>query len=198
MKLILPKNPAPLFLEWLNEAKASEINDPEAMALATSSRDGLPNVRMVLLKEASESGFKFHTNEQSAKGCELKDNPRAALCFHWKSLRKQVRVSGTVEMVSVQEADDYFATRPYARQIGAHASAQSRPLDSRETLEKSIEDLQKKYPEGSVIPRPAYWVGYRVVPEAIEFWWDNPDRLHDRILYTRAKSGEWSRRRLYP
>lgn len=198
MKVILPDNPIPLFLEWLNEAKSSEINDPEAMALATSTRDGHPNVRMVLLKEANEQGFKFHTDEQSAKGCELKDNPRAALCFYWKSLRKQIRVTGRVDLVTEREADEYFSTRPYARQIGAHASAQSRPLDSRATLEKKIETLQKQYPEGSAIPRPAYWVGYRVVPEAIEFWWDNPDRLHDRIVYTRLRDDEWKTHRLYP
>ncbi len=198
MKNNLPQNPLDLFHDWLDQAKQSEINDPEAMALATSTKDGYPSVRMVLLKSADEKGFKFHTNAESQKGSELMDNPNAALCFHWKTLRKQVRVEGKVEQVSKQEADEYFASRPYARQIGAWASQQSRVLESRETLENAIKALEKKYPNGSIVPRPAYWQGFRVKPEKIEFWWDNPDRLHDRFIYTKKGGGNWVVQRLYP
>lgn len=198
MNNIFPQTPLPLFLEWFELAKESEINDPDAMALATATKDGCPSVRMVLLKEANERGFKFHSNCESQKGNEIEENKHVALCFHWKSLRKQVRIEGIIELVSTQEADDYFAGRPYNRQIGAHASQQSRPLESREYLETQLEILSKKYPEGSEIPRPAYWVGYRVIPQKIEFWWDNPDRLHDRIVYTQNEQGNWDIQRLYP
>lgn len=194
----LPETPFALFQEWLQEARKSEINDPDAMALATSTKDGKPSVRMVLLKQIDERGFKFHTNKESQKGAELTENPHASLCFHWKFLRKQVRVEGIIHEVTEQEADEYFADRPYARQIGAWASQQSRPLESREMLEEKIKDLQAQYPEGSTVPRPPYWVGYRLAPETIEFWWDNPDRLHDRIIYTKNDDGSWSTKRLYP
>lgn len=198
MAFEIAEDPISLFHEWLDEAKKSEINDPESFALATSTKDGKVSVRMILLKEADKKGFKFHTNEQSHKGCNLHENPRAALCFHWKTLRRQVRIEGIAEKVSPQEADEYFASRPYGRQIGAHASQQSRPLESREFLEKKIAELQKIHPEGTDIPRPPYWAGYRVVPEKIEFWWDNPDRLHDRLLYRRLEDDKWSITRLYP
>ncbi len=190
--------PIPLFHSWLEEAKKAEINDPGAMALATSTKNGQPSVRMILLKQSDENGFKFHTNCDSQKGQELLENPYAALCFHWKSLRKQVRVEGIIESASEKEADDYFENRPYARQIGAHASQQSRPLTRREDLEDKITHLQNKYPEGSVVPRPSYWQGYRLVPNKIEFWWDNPDRLHDRILFTKKTDDTWDVTRLYP
>lgn len=192
-------NPIEIFNEWLDLARQNEINDPEAMALATATKDGRPSVRMILLKQADENGFKFHTNAQSQKGNELFENSFASLCFYWKSLRKQVRVDGHIETVSVAEANDYFSNRPYMRQIGAHASQQSRPLQSREYLEEKIAALEKKYPEGSTVPRPDYWVGYRLVPLKIEFWWDNPDRLHDRIVFTRtSKDTPWTTQRLYP
>ncbi len=190
--------PISLFKTWLEEAKNTEINDPEAMALATSTPDGFPSVRMVLLKQCDDLGFKFHTNEQSQKGTQLDSNPHAALCFHWKTLRKQIRVEGIIEKASATEADEYFKTRPYARQIGAWASDQSRPLESREYLENKIKNIQKQYPEGAQVPRPPYWQGYRVIPQKIEFWWDNPDRLHDRLLYTKTSSGSWDITRLYP
>lgn len=192
------ENPIELFESWLSEARKTEINDPEAMALATSTTDGKPSVRMVLLKQIDENGFKFHTNCESQKGNELTENPHAALCFHWKSLRKQIRIEGKIETVSTQEADEYFTTRPYARQIGAWASQQSRPLESREFLENKIIELQKTHPEGSIVPRPDYWIGYRLIPNKIEFWWDNPDRLHDRMLYTKQNDENWTKTRLYP
>ncbi len=198
MEKSISDDPISLFNEWLTLAKESEINDPEAMALATCTKDGKPSVRMILLKEANERGFKFHTNCESQKGKELDGNPHAALCFHWKSLRKQIRIEGHVEKVSTQEANDYFQNRPYARKIGAHASAQSRPLESRERLEQKLDALRGQYPERAEIPRPDYWVGYRVVPTKIEFWWDNNDRLHDRIAYIKDENEKWKTQRLYP
>lgn len=197
MKNNLPQDPLEIFHDWLAQAKESETNDPDAMAIATATKDGKPSVRMVLLKQADEKGFKFHTNSQSQKGNELDENPNVALCFHWKTLRKQVRVEGIISTVTEQEADDYFASRPRTRQIGAWASQQSRPLESRESLEKRIKELEEKYPEGTKVPRPEYWQGYRVVPHKIEFWWDNPDRLHDRFTYTKT-GNNWSIQRLYP
>lgn len=194
----LPSDPLVLFTQWLEEAKKTEINDPEAMALATVSADSKPSVRMILLKEASSEGFKFHTNCQSRKGEDLAYNPNASLCFHWKTLRKQVRITGSVKMVSEQEADIYFASRPYGRKIGAWASQQSRPLKDRNHLEQKIEQLEKQYPDPATVPRPSYWVGYRLIPDEIEFWWDNQDRLHDRILFTKAKDNSWATTRLYP
>ncbi len=196
----LDKNPIKQFQDWLKLAEESEINDPGAMALATSTPDGKPSVRMVLLKQADESGFKFHSNADSQKGREINANKQAALCFYWKSLRKQVRVEGLLEIISDEEADEYFKTRPYNRQIGAWASDQSRPLESREHLEQKIEKLEEQYPEGSTIPRPENWVGYRLVPETIEFWLDNPDRLHDRFVYKRDDQNKekWNITRLYP
>lgn len=194
----MPTNPLSLFHEWLDMAKASEINDPDAMALATSTPDGVPSVRMVLLKSADDRGFKFHSNAQSQKGIEIENNKHVSLCFHWKSLRKQVRVDGVIHIIPDDEADAYFESRPYARQIGAWASQQSSPLDSRKTLVEKIKTLGTQYPQGTIIPRPPYWVGYRVVPEKIEFWWDNPDRLHDRIIYIQNDDKQWKTQRLYP
>lgn len=197
MKNNLPSDPIKLFHDWLSQAKKSEVNDPDAMAIATCTKDGRPSVRMVLLKEADEKGFKFHTNSESQKGNELAENPYAALCFHWKTLRKQIRVEGIIEKATQKEADDYFESRPRARQIGAWASQQSRPLDSRESLEQRIKELETQYPEGSKVPRPDYWQGYRVIPNKIEFWWDNPDRLHDRFTYIKT-GNNWNIQRLYP
>lgn len=193
----LPEAPLPLFHKWFAEAQTGEPNDPDAMALATATPDGRPIVRMVLLKQADERGFKFHSNEQSFKGRHLAANPHAALCFHWKSLRRQICVQGKVEIAPEAEADEYFATRPYERQIGAWASDQSRPLENRQILEKKIDTLKSQYPEGKV-PRPPQWVGYILKPERIEFWWSHRDRLHDRFEYKKGADGLWTIQRLYP
>ncbi|MGH1377554.1 MAG: pyridoxamine 5'-phosphate oxidase [Alphaproteobacteria bacterium] len=193
-----PKDPIEYFKSWREDAQKNEINDPDAMSLATCDKSGNPSVRMVLLKQVDSYGFKFHTNKDSHKGNDLSENPRAAICFHWKSLRKQIRAEGSVEIVTQKEADDYFANRPYERQIGAWASQQSRPLESRAYLENRIEELRIEYPDKSNVPRPDYWIGYRLIPNKIEFWWDNPDRLHDRIQYTKNKQGNWNYQRLYP
>ena len=188
--------PLALFSAWMAEAAQSEPNDPTAMALATVDADGLPNVRMVLLKGADENGFVFYTNVESAKGTELTANPKAALVFHWKSLRRQVRARGAVTRVSEAEADAYFASRPRDSRIGAWASQQSRPLVSRFAFEKAIAVYAAKYALGEV-PRPAHWTGFRIAPVSIEFWHDRPFRLHDRIAFTREGEG-WRRTRLYP
>lgn len=190
--------PLALFRDWLAEAEASEPNDANAMALATVDAAGLPNVRMVLLKGLDERGFVFFTNHESAKGRELLSHPKAALCFHWKSLRRQVRVRGEVETVSDEEADAYFASRPREARIGAWASKQSRPLESRFAFEKAVAKYGARYALGEV-PRPPYWSGFRVKPLSIEFWHDRPFRLHDRVLFTRADmASPWSKTRLYP
>jgi pyridoxamine 5'-phosphate oxidase len=190
--------PVRLFEAWLKEATASEPRDPTAMTLATVDSDGMPNARMVLLKAADERGFVFYTNIDSQKGQELDASAKAALVFHWKSLNKQVRVRGTVTRVSDAEADAYFATRPKQAQIGAWASQQSRPLESRLAFEKAIALYAAKYAIGSV-PRPAYWTGFRLIPEKIEFWQERPFRLHDRVVFERdAKDGAWRKTRLYP
>jgi pyridoxamine 5'-phosphate oxidase len=188
--------PLRLFVDWMAEAERSEPNDPNAMALATVDPDGLPDVRMVLLKGADDRGFVFYTNTESAKGVELAGNPKAAIVFHWKSLRRQVRVRGPVARVSDEEADAYFASRPRDSRIGAWASQQSRPLESRFAFEKAIAVQAAKHAIGEV-PRPPYWTGFRITPVAIEFWQDRPFRLHDRIRFTRAGDG-WDRVRLYP
>jgi pyridoxamine 5'-phosphate oxidase len=189
-------DPFTLFDEWFAEARASEINDPEAMALATADAVGQPSARAVLLKGHGPDGFVFYTNEQSAKGGELAANPRAALLFHWKSLRRQVRIGGAVGRVSDAEANAYFATRARDSQLGAWASDQSRPLDRRETFEQRFEQVKRQF-EGKDVPRPPYWGGYRVIPERIEFWVDRPHRLHERRLFTRVGSG-WTEGLLYP
>jgi len=194
----LEQDPYTLFQDWLSMAKESEINDPEAMSIATSTKDGKPSVRMVLLKDTEDEGFKFHTNAESQKGSELLENPHAAICFHWKSLRKQVRAEGEIKIISEDAADEYFAGRPYNRQIGAWASQQSRPLESRVYLEEKITALEQQYPKGQTVPRPKYWKGFLLVPHKIEFWMDNPDRLHDRFIYTRNDNNGWDITRLYP
>jgi pyridoxamine 5'-phosphate oxidase len=189
-------DPFALFDEWFAEAKASEPNDPEAMALATADLLREPSVRMVLLKEHGPEGFVFYTNEESEKGRQLKENPNAALLFHWKSLRRQVRIEGSVERVSDEEADAYFASRARDSQLGAWASDQSRPLDSRATFEQRFEEMKRRY-DGQEVPRPPYWGGYRVIPQRIEFWTDRPHRLHERRLFVRGAEG-WSEGLLYP
>ena len=188
--------PLRLFGEWLGDAEKNEINDPSAVALATVDRDGLPNVRMVLLKGFDEKGFVFYTNFESAKGAELLASMKAAMCFHWKSLRRQVRVRGAVEIVSDEEADAYFESRPRGSRIGAWASKQSRPLETRFALEKAVAEYTARHAVGA-IPRPDYWSGFRIVPSAIEFWHDRPFRLHDRVRFERDGDG-WRKVRLYP
>jgi pyridoxamine 5'-phosphate oxidase len=190
-------DPHALFEEWLAEATLSEPNDPTAMALATADAHGQPAVRMVLLKGHDERGFVFYTNMDSRKGGDLAANPQAALLFHWKSLRRQVRVEGPVEPVSAAEADAYFATRGRDSQLGAWASEQSRPLDSRATFEARFEEAKARF-EGGEVPRPPRWSGYRVVPQRMEFWNDRAHRLHERRVFTRGGVGGWSEGLLYP
>ena len=191
-------DPFGLFKDWLAEAEASEINDANAMSLATVDANGMPNVRVVLLKVFDEAGFVFYTNCESAKGQELRLHPKAALCFHWKSLRRQVRVRGTVAPVKPEEADAYYATRPLGSRIGAWASQQSRPLDSRKTLEEAVRAFETRF-EGREPPRPPHWSGFRLTPLEIEFWQDGAFRLHDRIVFRRADPGKpWTKARLYP
>jgi len=189
-------NPFSLFRTWMTEAEASEPNDPNAMALATVGADGRPSLRMVLLKDFDEHGFVFYTNLESRKGVELAGNPEAALCFHWKSLRRQVRVEGAVEPVGAEEADAYFASRARGSQIGAWASAQSRPLTSRFELERKVGETAVRFGLGKV-PRPPHWSGFRLRPRRLEFWQDRPFRLHDRLVYKFGESG-WTTERLFP
>lgn len=189
--------PFRLFAAWLADATKSEPADPNAMAVATVDADGMPNVRMVLLKGFDERGLVFYTNLDSAKGRELEANPKAALLFHWKSRTRQVRLRGPVEPVLDAEADEYFASRSKLSQIGAWASKQSAPLESRLAFEKAIALYTAKYAVGSV-PRPPRWSGLRIKPVSIEFWEDRPFRLHDRVTFTRQADGTWSKTRLYP
>jgi pyridoxamine 5'-phosphate oxidase len=189
-------DPDALFELWLAEARLAEPNDPTAMALATVDRDGRPSVRMVLMKGHDARGFVFYTNLDSRKGGELAANPSAALLFHWKSLRRQVRIEGPVEPVSEREADDYFASRSRDSQLGAWASDQSRPLDSRATFEARYEETRRRF-EGGEVRRPPRWAGWRVMPERFEFWTDREHRLHERRLFTRSGEG-WSEGLLYP
>jgi pyridoxamine 5'-phosphate oxidase len=188
--------PLALFLAWFDLAKKKEINDPNAMTLATVDADGLPNARMVLLKDIDERGLSFFTNLESAKGRELAATPKAALVFHWKSIRRQVRFRGTVERVSDAEADAYFATRAKGAQIGAWASPQSRPMEGRFALERAVARETARHGLGST-PRPPHWSGFRLVPVEIEFWVNRPFRLHDRLQFTRGAAG-WKTERLFP
>lgn len=189
-------DPLTLFDSWFAAARASEPNDPEAMALATAGADGAPSVRMVLLKGHGPDGFTFYTNKESRKGAEIAANPAVALLFHWKSLRRQVRIEGVAHPVGEQEADSYFATRSRDSQLGAWASDQSRPLDSRAIFEARFEEMKGRF-DGMAVPRPGYWSGYRVVAETIEFWSDRAVRLHQRRLFRRSSSG-WTEGLLYP
>jgi len=190
--------PLRLFAAWFEEARKSEPADPDAMALSTVDRDGVPNVRMVLLKGFDERGFVFYTNQGSQKGQELAERAAAAAVFHWKSLRRQVRLRGAVEQVTDAEADAYFASRARLSQIGAWASKQSAPLESRLAFEKAVAQVTARYALGAV-PRPPFWTGYRIVPVVMEFWQDRPYRLHDRVEFRRkAPDGAWTKTRLYP
>jgi len=192
------EEPVRLWQTWFDEAVKSEPRDPNAMSLATVDPDGMPDVRTVLLKGVDARGFVFYTNTESQKGRELAANAKAGLLFYWKSLNRQVRIRGPVERVTSEEADAYFATRPKGAQIGAWASQQSRPLESRLAFEKAVALYGAKYALGTV-PRPPYWSGYRIVPISIEFWHDRPFRLHDRIEFRRAAPGApWSKARMYP
>ena len=201
MTELTQNDPFIIFDEWFEEAHQSEINDPNAMALATVGGDGAPSLRMVLLKAHDRDGFVFYTNLESHKGNQLAANQNVALLFHWKSLRRQIRIEGSVAPVSETEADSYYASRPYLSQIGAWASQQSRPLTSREQLESEITDFKTKYEEGQV-PRPPHWSGFRVTPNQFEFWQDGAFRIHDRWQFNpnhdQSESSNWSKIRLYP
>ena len=189
-------DPFTLFDAWFAEAQASEPNDPEAMALATADASGIPSVRMVLLKGHGPDGFIFYTNDHSRKGCQLAENPNAALLFHWKSLRRQIRIDGAVERVDGAAADAYFASRGRDSRLGAWASDQSQPLASRQTFMARFDAMKSRF-DGQDVPRPPHWGGYRVVPRSIEFWSDGSHRLHERRVFTRSEGG-WPETLLYP
>ncbi len=190
------EDPILLFRDWLHLAEGSEPNDPNAAALATATADGVPSIRMVLVKNIEDQGFSFFTNAESQKGCQLEANPRGALCLHWKSLRRQIRIAGPVANLADAVTDEYFHSRSRRSQIGAAVSQQSRPLPGRTTLEDEVSTFESAHQEGE-IPRPSFWRGYLLQPEAMEFWIDGPDRLHDRLLFTRS-GDSWSRTLLYP
>tara|TARA_B100000700_G_scaffold307212_1_gene383371 strand:- start:1521 stop:2147 length:627 start_codon:yes stop_codon:yes gene_type:complete len=192
------ENPIELFKEWFNEAKKSEINDPNALALATSDKNGVPSVRMVLLKGFSLKGFVFYTNLESKKSQDLKINNKASMCFHWKSLLRQIRIVGDISKVSKEEADKYYNSRSYKSRIGAWASKQSSVLKSREELIQSIKDFEKKYPDENNVPRPEYWSGWNLDPNEIEFWLDGDNRIHQRLKYVKNKNGNWEKYLLSP
>lgn len=194
--LTVMDSPFPQFGHWFDEASAHEINDPNAMSVASVSAEGRPSVRILLMKGYDANGFVFYTNTQSRKGGELLANPFCALTFHWKTLERQVRIEGKASRVSDAEADDYYHSRPRGSQIGAWASDQSRPLADRPTLEARVAEVESRYPEGE-IPRPPHWTGFRVVPERVEFWQAMPYRLHDRLVYERTDDA-WTAFRLFP
>jgi len=191
-------DPIELFKVWMDEAKKSEPNDPNALSLATSNKDNLPSVRMVLLKEFNQKGFVFYTNLNSQKGNELKENPNAAMCFHWKSLLRQIRISGKITQVDDSVADQYYNSRGYDSRIGAWASNQSKELKNRDELENSIKEFKKKFNDKNNVPRPDHWSGWNLSPIRIEFWLDGDSRIHERLNYTIDKSGNWIKSLLSP
>ena len=190
-------NPIVLFEKWFQVAKKSEINDPNALSLATANTEGVPSVRMVLLKGLSEKGFVFYTNFNSKKGKDLKKNPNASMCFHWKSLRRQIRISGKVSVVDNKEADDYFNSRAYGSRIGAWASSQSQVMKNRDEFLKKIKEFENKYPDQNKVPRPQHWSGWRLIPKEIEFWLEIKNRVHERLNYKKEKDF-WAKEVLYP
>ena len=191
------QNPIVLFKKWFEVAEKSEINDPNALSLATSSSNGIPSVRMVLLKGLTEKGFVFYTNFNSKKGSDLKTNPKASMCFHWKSLRRQIRISGKTVVVDNKEADKYYNSRAYGSRIGAWASSQSQTMNNRNEFINKIKEFEKKYPDQKNVPRPPHWSGWRVEPDTIEFWLEIKNRIHERLNY-RKEHGKWLREILYP
>ena len=191
-------NPIDLFVDWFNEAKKTEINDPNALALATVGKNGTPSVRMVLLKDFNKKGFVFYTNLNSKKSNEIKSNPNASMCFHWKSILRQVRITGKLSNVPDEDADNYYNSRSYGSRIGAWASNQSSVLKSRDELLKSIEEFKKKYKNEKNIPRPKHWSGWNLNPIEIEFWLDGKDRIHERLRYTRKDDDKWEKDLLSP
>ena len=190
-------NPIDLFKKWFSEAEKSEINDPNAVAVATSNKDNQPNVRMVLLKGLNEKGFVFYTNFNSKKSNDIKSNPNASMCFHWKSLRRQIRVTGKAEVVTDQEADQYYKSRAYGSRIGAWASSQSQVMKNRNEFLEKIKQFENKYPDQKNVPRPPHWSGWRIKPENIEFWLEIKNRVHERLNY-KKQDGNWYREILYP
>ena len=185
-------DPFKLFEEWFNKAKETEINDPNALALATADENGAPSVRMVLLKDFSEKGFVFYTNLESKKSSDIKNNPNVSMCFHWKSLLRQIRIVGTISSVSNEEADNYYNSRAYGSRIGAWASKQSTVLKNRDELYKSIDNFKKKFPDEKNVPRPNYWSGWILSPNEIEFWLDGDNRIHQRLKYIKSNDNNWS------
>ena len=191
-------DPISLFEKWMKKAEKTEPNDPNAVALATSNKKNIPSVRMVLLKDFNENGFVFYTNLNSQKGNELKENPYAAMCFHWKSLLRQIRIVGKVSLVANDVADKYYSSRAYSSQIGAWASNQSEKLKTRDQLMKAIENFEKKFNDEKNVPRPKHWSGWNLSPESIEFWLDGDSRIHERLKYYKNKSGNWTKSLLSP
>ena len=190
-------NPIDLFKKWYHEAKKTEINDPNAVALATSNKDNIPSVRMVLLKDFNETGFVFYTNFNSAKGLAIKKNPNISMCFHWKSLLRQIRIEGAAEQVSDTEADEYYSSRKYESRIGAWASNQSSEISNRKELTESIRNFKSKYPEQNNVPRPNQWSGWRLKPRSVEYWLDGEFRIHERLKYIKEKK-DWKKILLSP
>ncbi|WP_440676572.1 pyridoxamine 5'-phosphate oxidase [Candidatus Pelagibacter sp. HIMB1593] len=191
-------DPIKLFEIWMEKAKQTEPNDPNAVALATSSKNNVPSVRMVLLKDFNKDGFVFYTNLNSRKGNELKENPNASMCFHWKSLLRQVRITGTVSLVSDDVADEYYSSRAYESRIGAWASNQSQELKNRDELINSIKVYKNQYSDETKVPRPKHWSGWNLNPQNIEFWLDGENRIHERLLYTKSQNGLWNKALLSP
>ena len=192
------ENPIELFNEWFNEAKKTEINDPNALALATSNKDGAPSVRIVLLKGFNQNGFVIYTNLDSKKSIDIKSNPNAAMCFHWKSLLRQIRITGQITKVPDEDADLYFKSREYESRVGAWASKQSSVLKNREELYQEIENYKKKYSDKNNVPRPSYWSGWNLNPNEVEFWLDGKNRIHQRLKYIKSQNGIWNRSLLSP